>query len=149
MESVLRPLLIYIVLFLVFRFGGKRALEQSSPFGMVLIFLISASVADAMKAGDRSITNGIIGAMTLLLIHVSFSLLKLHSPKMANIIDDVPTLIVKDGKLLKERMNESRVTEESIITAARKARLTHLNQIKYAILEVDGTIQIIPKPSAE
>jgi uncharacterized membrane protein YcaP (DUF421 family) len=145
MESVLRGILIYYTLFLIFRISGKRALNESSPFGLILIFLISSSVSDALKGEDRSITNSLLLATTLIGLHVLMALLKSRKRKFAKFIDDVPTLLVKDGELLKERMKESKVTKEDILLEARKKKLGHISEIEYAILEIDGSICIIPK----
>jgi uncharacterized membrane protein YcaP (DUF421 family) len=101
MESILRALLVYFVLFLLFRLSGKRTINHNSPFGLILTFLISSSVADALKGEDRSITNSLLIACTLTGIHISISLLKRKSSVSAKVIDDVPTLLVKDGELLK------------------------------------------------
>jgi uncharacterized membrane protein YcaP (DUF421 family) len=145
MESILRALLVYFVLFALFRMSGKRTINHNSPFGLILTFLISSSVADALKGEDRSVTNNILIACTLAGIHLSLSLLKKRSPASAKVIDDVPTLLVKDGEVLKDRMYDSRVSEEDLLMAARKEKLSYINQIKYAILEIDGSICIIPK----
>jgi uncharacterized membrane protein YcaP (DUF421 family) len=149
MDSVLRAIFVYLLLFVIFRASGKRTLQESSPFGMVLIFLISSSVADILKDEDRSITNGVVLAVTLVLMHLGFSYLKRDSTKLAKVIEDVPTLLVHDGQLLKQRMKDARVTREDILAAAREEQLGYINQIKYAILETNGTIRIIPKEKSE
>src|SRR4051812_380482 len=110
MHSVLRALLVYIVLFIILRLSGKRTLNTNTPFGLVLIFLISSSVADILKDDDKSITNGFLLAISLVLIHMVFAKLKWGNRGMEKIIDDVPTLLVKNGELLKDRMKESRIT---------------------------------------
>jgi uncharacterized membrane protein YcaP (DUF421 family) len=145
MESVLRAVLIYLILFIIFRISGKRTMKESTPFGLILILLISSSVADAMKDQDRSLTNGLIQAMTLIVIHIFISNVKLGSRKTEKILGDVPTLLIENGELLNERMKQTRVTKEDILQAARLGKITRLEQIKYAILETDGSICIIPK----
>jgi uncharacterized membrane protein YcaP (DUF421 family) len=55
-------------------------------------------------------------------------------------------LIVDEGKPLKDRMKKCKVEEEDILEAGRlQFGLENLNQIKYAILEKDGAISIVPK----
>ncbi|MCW3077752.1 MAG: hypothetical protein JWO32_2361 [Bacteroidetes bacterium] len=145
MESVLRSVLVYFVLFLIFRISGKRTLNEATPFGLILIFLISSSVAEVLKGEDKSSTNGIIQAFTLAIIHMGFAILKARNKRAAKIIDDVPTLIVKDGNKFEQRMKEARICEEDLLVAARQQKVTHISDIKYAIIEIDGSICIIPK----
>jgi uncharacterized membrane protein YcaP (DUF421 family) len=145
MESVLRAALVYLVLFLILRVSGKRTLKETTPFGAVLLFLIGSAVADAMKDEDRSITNGFLIVTTLVLMHIIFSKIKWMSRRGEKLLDDVPTILVKDGELLEERMKNARVTTNDILASGRKEKLKEINDIKYAILEVDGSICIIPK----
>jgi uncharacterized membrane protein YcaP (DUF421 family) len=145
MESVFRALIVYFALLIIFRVSGKRTIQQSTPFGLILIFLISSSVTDALKDDDKSLTNGFLIVMTLVVTHVLVSYLKRDSQTVSKIINDVPTLLVKNGKLLKERTKRARVTEGEIIAAARLEKVPGMQGIKYAILEVDGSICIIPQ----
>src|SRR3954467_1846437 len=114
MEIVIRGIITYVLLFILFRVCGKRAISEATPFGLILIFLVSSSVADALKDDDRSMTGGFLLAMTLLLTHLAFSYIKLNSRRLKRIIDDVPTLLVKDGEPIKERMRKAMVTEEDV-----------------------------------
>jgi uncharacterized membrane protein YcaP (DUF421 family) len=145
MESILRTALVYLVLFLILRISGKRTLKETTPFGAVLLFLIGSAVADVMKNEDRSITNGFLIVATLVLMHIIFSRIKWLSRGAEKLLDDVPTILVKDGKVFEERMKNARVTTNDILASGRKEKLKEMNDIKYAILEVDGSICIIPK----
>jgi len=61
-------------------------------------------------------------------------------------LDGVPVIIVVEGKLLQDRMDQARVDADDILEAARQSHgLERLDQIKYAVLERSGGISIIPK----
>jgi uncharacterized membrane protein YcaP (DUF421 family) len=60
-------------------------------------------------------------------------------------LDGQPMVILEDGKPLYERMKKARIDETDILHAARQTQgLIALEQIRYAILETDGKISIIP-----
>jgi uncharacterized membrane protein YcaP (DUF421 family) len=120
-------------------------MKESTPFGLILILLISSSVADAMKDEDKSLTNGLIQAMTLIVLHIFISNIKLGNRKTEKVLGDVPTLLIENGKMLDKRMKQTRVTKEDILQAARAGKIVSVDRIKYAILETDGSICIIPK----
>jgi uncharacterized membrane protein YcaP (DUF421 family) len=145
METVLRAVLIYIVLFIILRMSDKRTIQESTPFGLILILLISTSVADAMKDDDKSITNAIMQAITLIALHTLMSSFKLGSRKVEKVMGDIPTLLVENGKLREDKMKQSRVTRDNILEAARSKEVLRIEDIKYAILEINGTICVIPK----
>jgi uncharacterized membrane protein YcaP (DUF421 family) len=59
-------------------------------------------------------------------------------------------VIIEDGRLLEDRMAKARVDEMDILFNAReKLGLERLDQIKYAVLERNGGITIIPKQPGE
>jgi uncharacterized membrane protein YcaP (DUF421 family) len=74
------------------------------------------------------------------------SLLKQRSRRFERIMDSVPTIIVADGRPLKDRMERERIDEEDVLEQARATHgLERLDQIRYAVLERSGGISIIPK----
>jgi len=146
MDSVLRALLIYFFLLIVFRINGKRSISQITMFDFVMLLIIGEAIQNAILGDDFSITNGIIVVGTLIFTDIVISFIKMKSPRLEKIIDGVPLILLDEGKLLKDKLTKSRVDEEDILEAAREVHgLERLDQIRYAILEKDGKISIIPK----
>ena len=145
MDSVIRVVVIYVFLLIVFRLSGKRTLAEADTFDLLTLLIISETTQQAMVDHDHSITNAMILIVTLVGMTIGLSLLKQRLPWFGKVIDDVPLIIVKEGKPLKDRMNRSRVDEQDVLEAARELRgLARMDQIKYAILERTGDISIIP-----
>lgn len=145
MDSVLRGVAVYVVLLLLFRIAGRRTLAQITTFDFVLLLIIGEATQQALLGEDLSITNAFIVIMTLLVIDVLLSLLKSHSRRMEKVLDGVPTIIVENGRCLKDRMAKARLDEDDIMEAARRLQgIERMDQIKFAVLEVNGGISIIP-----
>lgn len=145
MESVIRAAVIYAILFIILRLSGKRTLSDSSPFDLVLLLIISETVQEALVDEDYSITNTTLLVVTLILIDLGLSIIKRNSREAARFIEGSPMIIVERGKPLKERMDKARISEDDIMEAARQLQgLERMEQIKYAVLETNGTITIIP-----
>ena len=145
MESVLRGLVIYSFLLVLFRIAGKQALSQMTTFDLVLLLIISETTQEAMVDSDHSTTNGFILIITLVGTSVLLAALKEFFPRLDLILEGQPVIVVDKGQLLRRVMKKSRVNEEDILAAARKEQgLERLDQIKYAILERDGNISIVP-----
>jgi uncharacterized membrane protein YcaP (DUF421 family) len=146
MESVIRAAVVYLVLLVLFRMAGKRCLAEVTTVDLVLLLIISEAVQQAMIANDNSMTNAFLLVSTLIGLNILFSIVAKRWPFFDNLIDDVPLIIVRDGKLLQDRMQKERVAESDILEAARAHEgLERLEQIKYAILERTGQITIVPK----
>ena len=61
-------------------------------------------------------------------------------------MEGVPTLLVNDGSVLNEALKAERVAEEDVLESARASfGIESMDQIKYAILEKNGSISIIPR----
>jgi uncharacterized membrane protein YcaP (DUF421 family) len=134
---------------LVFRLSGKRSLAQTTPFEFVLLLIISEVTQQALVGEDFSITTSILLITTLIGTDFLFSLIKQKWKGFEKVSEGSPLIVAANGKLLPERARKSRVSEEDIIEAARQLHgLERMDQIKYAVLELDGSISIIPKEAA-
>lgn len=150
MESVLRGLAVYFFLLIIFRISGKRTLSQATSFDLILLLIISETTQQAMVDNDHSITNGFLLIVTLVGTSIFLAALKQFFPKLELWLDGQAVIVVDNGKLLKTVMNKTRVDEEDILSAARSLHgLERMDQIKYAILERDGNISIIPTAEAK
>jgi uncharacterized membrane protein YcaP (DUF421 family) len=146
MESVIRPALVYLFMLLLLRLTGKRTLAQITSFDFVLLLIISEATQQALIGEDNSMINGAIVVSTLIGLNILMSLLKQRYKWVDRMLDDIPLIIVAEGKALHDRMDKARVNEEDVLDAAREAHgLERMEQIRHAILERDGKISIIPK----
>ena len=133
-------------LMIIFRISGKRTLYEATVFDFVLLLIIAETAEQALGGEDKSITNSFLLIITLLLADISLSLLKQKFNYFGKVLDGVPVIILDDGKVLHDRLKKVRVDESDIMESARALQgLERLDQIKYAILEKDGQITIIPK----
>ena len=146
MDTIVRTLVVYFVLMILFRVGGKRSLAQITTFDFVLLLIISEAIQQALIANDNSMMNALLLVLTFFVADIGMSLLKGRSATFEKLIDDVPLILVEDGKPIQERMRKERVDENDILASARMSQgLERMDQIKYAVLERSGGISIIPK----
>jgi uncharacterized membrane protein YcaP (DUF421 family) len=145
MNPVIRGIIIYLFLLIVFRFMGKRSLASITTFDFVVLLIISEVIQNAFVGEDFSLTNGLLLIATLMGMDVILSLLKAKFKSFDRVAESVPLIIVEHGQLLNERMKKSGVEVDDIMQAARTLQgLERIDQIKYAVLEKDGHISIIP-----
>lgn len=145
MDSVLRAASIYLILMILFRIMGTRALAQITTFDFILLLIISETTQQAMVGQDFSLTNAVLAIVTLVMLDLGLSLLKSKFPNLEKWLEGLPLVIVENGVPLKERMQRARVDESDVLAAARETQgLERMEQIKYAVLERSGGISIIP-----
>ena len=145
METVLRGVIVYVFLLVVFRLSGKRTLSEATAFDLVLLLIISETTQQAMVDNDHSMTNGALLILTLVGADIVLSLLKQWLPALDPILDGTAVILVRDGKVLQERLNRERVDSKDILEAARlQLGLENLDQVKLAVLERGGKISVVP-----
>jgi uncharacterized membrane protein YcaP (DUF421 family) len=146
MDAIVSGLGIYVFLLLVFRLTGNRVLAQITTFDAVLILIIAESIQGALIGSDQSMTNAALLIITLLGFDVLLSVATVRSRFLDRLINDLPTLLVDNGIRLDDRMKKLRVSEDDILEHARAGfGIEQFEQIKYAILERNGNITIIPR----
>jgi uncharacterized membrane protein YcaP (DUF421 family) len=145
MDSVIRAAVVYAVLLVLFRLAGKRTLAEVTTFDFVLLLIISEATQQAMVDGDNSMTNSLLLVSTLVGLNILMSELKQRFGFVERVLDGMPLLIVEHGNPLHHRMAKERVDVDDVLDAARESHgLERLDQIKYAVLERNGKISIIP-----
>lgn len=146
MDAVIYPLAVYAFLLVLFRIAGKRSLAQATVFDLVLVLIIAEATQQALLGEDFSLTHALLAVTTLVLVDMGLGVVKRRWKRLDHILEGMPLVIVEDGKLLKERADRERIDEDDVLEAARIHHgLERLEQVKYAVLERDGGISIIPK----
>jgi uncharacterized membrane protein YcaP (DUF421 family) len=146
MDAVVRGCITYFFIWLIFRIIGTRALNESTTFDLVLLLIISETVQNALTDQDHSMTGGFILVVTIVGVDLLLSTLSYHFSSIDKVINGTPLVILDDGKPLKQRMDKARVQMSDIMESARELHgLERLEQIKYAVLERNGSISIIPR----
>lgn len=146
MDAVLRAAAIYFILMLVFRLAGRRSIAQITTFDFVLLLIIGEATQQALLSDDFSTTNAATVILVLITIDVLLTFGKRHSTLFGKVIEGTPIILVEQGQPVREHMKMVRVDAEDILESARQLQgLERMEQIKYAVMERNGQISIIPQ----
>ena len=146
MELVLRAAFIYAFVFLVLRVSGKRQFSELSTFDFVVLLILSEGVSQGLYgADDFSLTSAVLLVSTFVAVDILLSHVKQWLPTVDRVMEGGPVLLVNEGKLVESALKAERVAEEDILESARASfGLESLDHVRYAILEKNGSISIIP-----
>jgi uncharacterized membrane protein YcaP (DUF421 family) len=144
-EIVLRTMIVYITVLGLLRIAGKRELGQMSPADLVVILIIANAVQNAMNGGDLSLIGGVISAATLVGMNLVLGRFGRRIPILGRLVVEEPTLLLQDGKPIKQNLEREHVDMDEIEMAAREHGIADLGKVAAAVLEIDGSISIIPK----
>jgi uncharacterized membrane protein YcaP (DUF421 family) len=138
--TLVRVGIVYLILLLFLRVSGKKLLGQMTPLDLLTLLLLANVVQNAMIGPDESLLGGLLGAGLLLLLDRILS----QSPLKKGLLGE-PTLLVHQGKPLPENLRRERVDLEELMAALREHGVGRLEDVLAAVLEVDGTISVVPR----
>ncbi len=144
-EFVIRAFLVYGFLLLVLRLTGKRQVGQLSTFDLVLLLVLSNAVQNSMNGGDNSVAGGFVLVLTLVALNALVSWLAFRSKKVARIIEGRPCILVHDGVPLEAALDREQISRHELMAAIRQVGLTEIEEVRVAILESNGRINVIRK----
>jgi uncharacterized membrane protein YcaP (DUF421 family) len=141
-----RTIVVYVAVFAGLRLMGKRELGQMNVFDLVVILLIANAVQNAMVGPDASLQGGLLAAGVLLVINRALAEARLRGP-WGKLIEGMPTILVQDGRYLEPAMRKEEIEPEEVQEAMREHGIDSIESVKLAVLEVDGSISIVPADS--
>jgi len=145
--SVLGAKRFVVLIFLLasFRIMGKREIAQFNIYDLAMVMAVANAVQNAMTGGRGELVVGFVTAGTLLLGAWLLTQLFWHAPTLEKRILGTPTVLVLNGVVLQDRMRRERISKDELAAALRQHGLREPAQAKMAILEIDGSISIVPK----
>jgi len=144
----MRTAIVLLVLFGGMRLLGKRAIGELNLYDLLLILMISNAVQNCMTEGIGPLAVALVSGSTLLLVGWSVAELLARRPSLERRAMGAPAVLVHHGRLIAGTVRRERLGKEEIMTAVREQGLARLEQVKLAVLEVDGTISVVPEEPA-
>lgn len=142
---VVRAVIVYFFLVGLLRLTGRRQVGQLAPFDLVLLLVLSNAVQNSMIGGDSSITGGLISAASLVVINFIVGELVHRSKKIEALVEGRPLIIVHDGHIDKKALKRSQMTTHELYASLRQEGIADPLEVRFAILETNGKITVIPK----
>ena len=142
---IVRAAVVYAFLLVILRFTGKRQVGQLAPFDLVLLLILSNAVQNAMNGGDNSITGGLRLATTLVALNWGVGWLTYRSKWLEVLIEGQPLILVHDGKINTQALKSVQMTMHELRAALRASGCTCEDEVRFAVLENNGHVTVIPK----
>jgi uncharacterized membrane protein YcaP (DUF421 family) len=142
LAKILRPLIVYAFLVISLRVAGKRELAQMNPFDLVVLLTLSNSVQNAIIGNDNSITGGIIGAISLLLVNYAVVRFLYGHERIDKLIEGDSVVLIENGQLRHDSCTSELITRAALEAAAHKQGFSSLDEVERAVLEPGGVLAL-------
>src|SRR5436309_12402594 len=141
-EKVLRPILTYTFLVIALRVFGKRELAQLNPFDLVVLLSLSNTVQNAIIGNDNSLSGGLIGALSLLILNYVVIRFLFRHRRLDEILEGDPTVMVEHGCVRHESLAKELLTTAELMTVLRRQGFETVEEVERCILQPGGTFDI-------
>ena len=147
MDLVARATVVFFVILLITRVIGRRELGKLEPFDLILLVVIGDLVQQGVTQSDYSLTGAVTVIATISLLTVATSFASFRFRRLRPVLDGEPILLVEHGRVLLRNLRRERLTVEELAAEARKQQIAAIADVRFAVLETDGTISFIPASS--
>jgi len=147
MDLVLRSAIMFFAIFVVTRVVGRRELSTMEPFDLILLIVTGDLVQQGVTQSDYSLTGALTVIATITLLTIALSYVSFKVPKLRPVLDGEPLVLVQDGEIIERNLRRERITVDELLAEARLQQVGSLDQVRFAVLETNGRISVIPAES--
>lgn len=140
-----RAVLVYTIVLIVFRLMGKRQLGQMQPFELVLTLIIADLATIPMAESSVPILHGVIPLLTLVTVHYFLTIITKKSDVMNRVISGKPIIVINPKGVDYNAIKSLNISVDDLFEAIRGNGFFALDEIQYAIVETNGTINVLSK----
>jgi uncharacterized membrane protein YcaP (DUF421 family) len=149
LEIIGRSIVVYLVVLVGLRLGGRREIGQLTPFDLVVILLVANAVQNAMVGTDTSLQGGLVAAATLLAVNAAVAQLRLRSTRLRHLVEGVPVVLIQHGEWVTANLRREALTEDEVLAAIREhGAIGEVEHVALAVLETDGAVSVVPMGSS-
>ena len=145
MDLVLRTIFAFVLILVITRAVGRRELSSMEPFDLILLVVIGDLIQQGVTQSDYSLTGATTVIATLALLTVLTAWLSFRVRRLRPILEGEPIVLVTDGRILERSLHRQRMTVEELVAEARQQQISSLDDVRFAVLETNGTISFATK----
>ena len=146
-EIVIRAAVVYLAVVLALRVTGRRSLGQRNPIDLVLILIVANAVQNAMIGRDTSLVGGLIAAATLFVVDAGFDRFFGRSGRLQSFFSGNPVVLISRGQLVDTNLRKEHISLDELEEALREHGIATIGQVKLGVLEMDGSLSVVPSDS--
>ena len=149
LDKVLRTIVVYLVIAILIRVGGKRLLAQMNSLDLVVVLLLSNVVQNAIIGPDNSVLGGVGGAGVLVGFNALADRLADLHPVLHGLLIGGPTDLITDGRVDSRALSRLGISRGELDLALRRQGADDVHEVQHATLEPEGVIVVTLKPEEQ
>jgi uncharacterized membrane protein YcaP (DUF421 family) len=144
-DIVIRGTLMYLALFTILRFMGRRQAGHFGPADLLVVVLIADAAQNALGADYRSVTEGALLVVTIVAWDYVFDWLAWRFPQLRPILKTPALKLVENGRILHRNLRAEMLGRDELMSQLREEGIDDVKDVKVARLEGDGRLSVIKR----
>lgn len=138
---VLAGVAVYVVVIVLSRLSGLRALAKMSTFDFAATVAVGSIVASTVL-GSASLATAVLGLALLFGLQYVIATLRRRG-LLQGVVDNRPILLMAGTDVLEGNMRHARVSREELWTQLRLNGVHRLEQVHAVVMETTGDVSVL------
>lgn len=134
----------FVWMLVLIRFFGKRTISKMNPSDFVITVAVGSTMANFITSKDVTVADGLIALACLLFLQLGIEFLSKRIGPLRQAAEGQAVLLFHRGRFLEGVMNHENVNHNAIRKAIREKGIADLESVYGVVLEIDGTLSVIP-----
>jgi len=148
LELILRASLMYLAVFLMFRFVLMRQAGAVGMADLLVVVFVADAAQNALSADYRSVPEGLIVVGTIVFWAYAMDWLSYHVAWIQRIVSPPPLPLVENGRLMRRNMRYELISEDELMSQLRLQGVEEVSEVRSACMESDGRISVVKRDRA-
>lgn len=149
LEVILRSCVMFLTILFSLRILGKQSITQLSIFELGVIIGLGSAAGDPMFYKDVGLLPGMMVFLVVVLLYRLVTYIINRGEKIERFLEGEPIYLVEDGKLNCSNFEKELIAHDELFAQLRINSVSHLGQVKLAILEINGSLSLYYYPDEE
>ncbi len=139
---LIRTFIMFLVILFGLRMLGKRSVNQLSVFELGVIIGLGSAAGDPMFYDTVGLLSCVLVFAVVLTLYHLFKFIVSKNEKIRNWVEGKPVTVVDAGEICLDKIKKETSNMNDILMLLRGSSVSHLGQVRLAILEPDGDLSI-------
>ncbi|MCM3756521.1 DUF421 domain-containing protein [Sporosarcina aquimarina] len=148
-QWILRAIVSFSFLLLATKLMGRRSIAQLRLLDFTIALILGNILAHPLSDEQLGLKGSIITTGVLIALYLLSVLVSLKWRRISKWFEPTPFPLIRNGEILYKELGKARITIDHLLSEARKAKVTEINKVAFAMWEPDGTISFFLSPQLQ
>jgi uncharacterized membrane protein YcaP (DUF421 family) len=147
LEFLLRSVVMFALLVLMFKLTGKKEARQLTVLELIVVVGLGSAAGDPMFYREVGVLPAAIAIAVVLVLYRVVNQWTNRHERMGQWLEGTVRCVLRDGRIDLEALHEEGLSRDELLGDLRVAHVEHLGQVRAVHIEVSGEASIFFRPA--